>query len=65
VVSWLARELAVLAAVVPYTLAARRADLLLGVKISAMGIWKVSQRLGQAAANYSEGVSRYHADSRQ
>jgi hypothetical protein len=48
-VSWLARELAVLAAVVPYTLAARRADLLLVV----------------AAANYSEGVSRYHAGSRQ
>ena len=60
----LARELAVLAAVVPYPLAARLADLLLGVKISAMGIWKVSQRLGQAVADYSEGLSRYHADSR-
>ena len=60
----LARELAVLAAVVPYTLAARLADLLLGVKISPMGIWKVSQRLGQAVANYSEALSRYHADSR-
>jgi hypothetical protein len=60
----LARDLAVLAAVVPYALAARLADLLLGVKISAMGIWKVSQRLGQAAANYSEGLSRYHIDSR-
>jgi hypothetical protein len=60
----LARDLALLAAVVPYTLAARLADLLLGVKISSMGIWKVSQRLGQAVANYSEGLSRYHADSR-
>ena len=60
----LARDLAVLAAVVPYTLAARLAGLLLGVKISAMGIWKVSQRLGQAAANYSQGVSLYHVDSR-
>jgi hypothetical protein len=60
----LARDLAVLAAVVPYTLAARLADLLLGVKISAMGIWKVSQRLGQAVANHSEALSRYHVDSR-
>ena len=60
----LARDLAVLAAVVPYTLAARLADLLLGVKISSMGIWKVSQRLGQAVANYSEALSRYHVDSR-
>src|SRR5271155_3138724 len=60
----LARDLAVLAAVAPYPLAARLADLLLGVKISAMGIWKVSQRLGQAVADYSEGLSRYHADSR-
>ena len=38
------------AAVLPYTLAARLADLLLGVKIGPMGIWKVSQRLGQAVA---------------
>ena len=60
----LARDLAVLAAVAPYPLAARLADLLLSVKISAMGIWKVSQRLGQAVGDYSEGLSRYHADSR-
>ena len=60
----LARDLAVLAAVVPYALAARLADLLLGVKISPMGIWKVTQRLGQAVADYSERLSRYHADSR-
>src|ERR1035438_6825515 len=60
----LARDLAVLAAVVPYTLAARLAELLLGVKISSMGIWKVSQRLGQAVADYSEALSGYHADSR-
>src|ERR1022692_2190469 len=59
----LARDLAVLAAVVPYTLAARLAELLLGVKISPMGIWKVTQRLGQAVTNYNEGLSRYHSDS--
>jgi hypothetical protein len=29
-----------------------------------MGIWRVAQRLGQAAANYSQGLSEYHADSR-
>jgi hypothetical protein len=60
----LARLLALLAAVVPYPLAARLAWLLLGVTISPMGIWRVAQRLGQAAASYSEAISRYHADSR-
>ena len=60
----LARLLALLAAVAPYSLAAQLAGLLLGVKISPMGVWKVAQRLGQAAANYSDGLSRYHADSR-
>jgi hypothetical protein len=60
----LARLLALLAAVAPYPLAARLAALLLGVAISPMGIWRVAQRLGQAAANYSDGLSQYHADSR-
>lgn len=60
----LARLLAVLAVVAPYPLAARLADLLLGVDISAMGVWRVTQRLGQAAASYSEDLSRYHGDSR-
>jgi hypothetical protein len=60
----LARLLGLLAAVAPYELAARLAQLLLGVTISAMGVWRVAQRLGQAAANYSEALSQYHADSR-
>src|ERR1017187_10526491 len=60
----LARLLALLAAVAPYPLAARLAWLLLGVTISPMGVWRVAQRLGQAAAGYSEALSRYHADSR-
>src|SRR5580700_753642 len=59
-----ARLLALLAAVAPYPLAARLAGLLLGVTISPMGVWRVAQRLGQAAASYSEALSRYHADSR-
>ena len=29
-----------------------------------MGVWRVAQRLGQAAASYSEGLCKYHADSR-
>ena len=29
-----------------------------------MGVWRVVQRLGGAAAQYSEGLSAYHADSR-
>ena len=40
------------------------AQLLLGVSISAMGVWRVAQRLGQAAASHSEALSQYHADSR-
>ena len=60
----LARLLALLATVAPYELAARLADLLLGVTVSAMGVWRVTQRLGQAAASYSEALSQYHADSR-
>jgi hypothetical protein len=60
----LARLLALLAAVAPYPLAARLAELLLGVRVSPMGVWRVAQRLGQAAASYSEALSQYHADSR-
>jgi len=60
----LARLLAVLATVAPYSLAARLAELLLGVTISPMGVWRVAQRLGQAAAHHAEDLSRYHADSR-
>jgi len=60
----LARWLALLATVAPYPLAARLAELLLGVTISPMGIWRVAQRLGEAAAHHSDALSRYHADSR-
>jgi hypothetical protein len=59
----LARLLALLAVVAPYTLAARLAWLLLSVKVTPMGVWKVVQRLGESAARYSEGMSQYHADS--
>ena len=60
----LARLLALLAVVAPYSLAAQLAWLLLGVKISPMGIWRVAQRMGEAAARYSEDLSKYHSDSR-
>jgi hypothetical protein len=60
----LSRLLVLLAVVAPYPLAARLAELLLGVTISPMGIWRVAQRLGEAAASHSEALSRYHADSR-
>ena len=60
----LARLLVLLAVVVPYQLAATLAGLLLGVKVNAMSVWRVTQRLGQAAADYSEDLSQYHADSR-
>ncbi len=60
----LARLLVLLTIVAPYPLAARLAHLLLGVTVSAMGVWRVTQRLGQAAADYQDQLSRYHADSR-
>lgn len=60
----LARLLALLAVVGPYELGARLAWLLLGVEISAMGMWRVVQRLGDVAAQYDEGLSAYHTDSR-
>ncbi len=60
----LARLLALLAVVAPYPLAARLAWLLLGVTVSPMGVWRAAQRLGQAAAIYSERLSEYHTDSR-
>jgi len=60
----LARLLALLASVAPYPLAARLAGLLLGVTISPMGVWRVAQRLGEAAAQHTDALSRYHADSR-
>jgi hypothetical protein len=60
----LARLLALLAVVAPFPLAAALAELLLGVQISPMGIWKVVQRLGESAARYSAELSHYHADSR-
>lgn len=60
----LARLLVVLAVVAPYPLATRLAWLLLGVRVSPMGIWRVAQRLGEAAARYTEAMSLYHADSR-
>jgi hypothetical protein len=60
----LARLLALLATVAPYPLAARLAWLLLGVTVSPMGIWRVAQRLGEAAAQHTDALSRYHADSR-
>jgi len=60
----LARLLALLGVVVPYELAARLAWLLLGVQVSPMSVWRVVQRLGKAAGQYSDALSAYHADSR-
>jgi hypothetical protein len=60
----LARLLALLGVVVPYELAARLAETLLGVQVSPMSVWRCVQRLGQAWVRYDEALSEYHADSR-
>jgi hypothetical protein len=58
----LARLLAVLGVVVPYELAAQLAGLVLGVKVSSMSVWRVVQRLGEAAGRYTDALSAYHAE---
>jgi len=46
------------------TLSAGSPVMLLGVKVSPMGVWRVAQRLGEAVARYSDDLSKYHSDSR-
>ena len=58
---WLARQLALLGTVVPYTLAADLAAPLLGVRTHAMTVWRAVQRLGAAAHTQTEALSTYHA----
>jgi hypothetical protein len=48
----LARLLVLLTVIAPYELAARLAFLLLGAEVSAMGVWRVTQRPLEAAAQY-------------
>ena len=60
----LARTLGLLGCVAPYSLAAELTVQLLGVKVNAMTVWRAVQRLGEAAARYTETESAYHADSR-
>jgi len=58
---WLARHLALLGSVVPYTLAAELAAPLLGVRTHAMMVWRAVQRLGAAAQTQTDALSLYHA----
>jgi hypothetical protein len=58
---WLARQLALLGSVVPYTLAAELAAPLLGVRTHAMMVWRAVQRLGAAAQTHTDALSTYHA----
>ena len=60
----LARMLGVLGCVASYSLAAELAGQLLGVTVNAMTVWRAVQRLGEAAARYTEALSAYHAESR-
>ncbi len=57
----LARQLALLGSVVPFTLAADLAGPLLGVRANAMMIWRAVQRLGAAALAHTDALSAYHA----
>ncbi|HEY6354150.1 MAG TPA: ISKra4 family transposase [Burkholderiaceae bacterium] len=58
---WLARRLALVGSVVPFTLAADLASPLLGVTANAMMVWRAVQRLGAAALAHTDALSAYHA----
>jgi len=60
----LARLLSLLGVVVPYEMASRLALLFFGINVSPMAVWRVVQRLGEAAGRYGEQLSAYHADAR-
>ncbi len=60
----LARLLGLLGCVASYTLAAELAAQLLRVHVNAMTVWRAVQRLGEAAARYTEAMSAHYADPR-
>lgn len=60
----LARVLGLVGCVAPYSLAAQLVSQLLDVSVNAMTVWRAVQRLGEAAARYTEALDAYHADSR-
>jgi hypothetical protein len=60
----LARLVALLGVVAPYALAAQLVELCFGVRLSAMGVWHVVQRLGEAAAQHVEQWAAHHGDVR-
>jgi hypothetical protein len=61
----LARLLGLFGCVAAYPLAAQMVAQVLGVAVNAMTVWRAVQRLGEAAARYTEALDAYHADSRR
>ena len=59
----LARMLGLLGCVASYPLAAEMTGQILGVKVNAMTVWRAVQRLGEAAARYTEALSAYSGAS--
>ena len=58
----LARIAGLLGCVASYPLAAEMLWQILGVKANAMTVWRAVQRLGEAAARYTEALSAYYSD---
>src|SRR5208337_457052 len=56
----LARLLCLLGTVVPYELASQLAHDFLGVRVSAMTIWRCVQRLGEACDRHDRALSAHH-----
>jgi hypothetical protein len=56
----LARLLALVGTVAPYTLAADLAGRLLGVEVNAMTVWRAVQRVGEAATQHEAALRVYH-----
>jgi hypothetical protein len=57
----LARLVALVGSVAPYTLAAELVRRLLGVELNAMTVWRAVQRVGEAATQPEAALSAYHA----
>jgi hypothetical protein len=59
----LARLVAILGVAVPYELGSQLVHQFFGVNLSAMGVWRVVQRLGEAAEQHTESMSHYYSDA--
>ena len=61
----LARLVALVGVVVPYSLAADLVEMFFGVSLSPMTVWRCVQRLGEACDQHTNAMAEYHKDPHQ